>query len=148
MFTYHLAFLSPWYLLLLALIPVLWWYSFRKLAGLGSVRRMVVLIIRSLVLLGLILALAEIQIVRTSDRLTVIYLLDQSLSIPAQSREAMIDYVNAEIREASQGPGSRGRDRLRPRRGHRNSALRRQRADGRQDRKHRSIPSTPTWPRR
>ncbi len=99
MFTYRLAFLSPWYLLLLALIPALWWYSFRKVAGLGNVRRMVVLIIRSLVLLGLILALAEIQIVRTSDRLTTIFLLDQSLSIPVQSREAMIKYVNAEIRK-------------------------------------------------
>ena len=106
MFTYRLAFLSPWYLLLLALIPALWWYSYRKVAGLGSVRRMVVLIMRSLVLLGLILALAEVQIVRTSDRLTVIYLLDQSLSIPVQSREAMIDYVNADIREASQGPAT------------------------------------------
>ncbi|MGA2796761.1 MAG: VWA domain-containing protein [Thermoguttaceae bacterium] len=99
MFTYRLAVLSPWYLLLLALIPALWWYSFRKVAGLGGVRRMLVLIIRSLVLLGLILALAEIQIVRTSDRLTTIFLLDQSLSIPVQSREAMIKYVNAEIRK-------------------------------------------------
>ena len=98
MFNYHLAFQSPWYLALLALIPVIWWYSFRKLDGLGSVRRTIVLIVRSLVLLGLILALAEIQIVRTSDRLTVIYLLDQSLSIPVQSREAMIKYVNAEIK--------------------------------------------------
>jgi uncharacterized membrane protein len=98
MFAYRLAFLSPWYLTLLALIPLLWWYSFRKVAGLGSVRRIVVLIVRSLVLLGLILALAEIQIVRTSDRLTTMFLLDQSLSIPAQNREAMIKYVNAEIR--------------------------------------------------
>jgi uncharacterized membrane protein len=98
MFTYRLAFLSPWYLLLLALIPAIWWYSFRKVAGLGSVRRIVVLIVRSLVLLGLILALAEIQFVRTSNRLTTIFLLDQSLSIPVQNREAMIKYVNAEIR--------------------------------------------------
>jgi uncharacterized membrane protein len=99
MFTYHLAFLSPWYLTLLALIPAIWWYSYGKTAGLGNVRRMVVLIARSLVLLCLILALAEIQIVKTSDRLTVIFLLDQSLSIPVESREAMIKYVNAEIKK-------------------------------------------------
>ena len=55
--------------------------------------------LRSLVLLMLILALAEAQLVRTSDRLTVIYLLDQSLSIPAQHRQAMIKYVNAAILE-------------------------------------------------
>ncbi len=102
MFTYHLAFLSPWYLLLLPLIPVLWWYSFRKVAGLGAMRRIAVLILRSLVLLGLILAMAEIQVVKTSDRLTTIFLLDQSLSIPVQSREAMIKYVNAEIRKHRQ----------------------------------------------
>ena len=35
------------------------------------------MIIRSLVLLGLILALAEIQIVRTSDRLTTIFLISR-----------------------------------------------------------------------
>lgn len=99
MFTYHLSFLSPWYLVLLALIPAVWWYSYRKLAGLGAVRRIVVLIVRSLVLLGIIFALAEVQIVKSSDRLTVIFLLDQSLSIPAQSREAMIKYVNAEIKK-------------------------------------------------
>ena len=85
--------------MLLPLIPLLWWYSYRKVAGLGNVRRMMVLILRSLVLLGLILALAEIQVVKTSDRLTTIFLLDQSLSIPVQSREAMVKYVNAEIRK-------------------------------------------------
>ncbi len=65
----------------------------------GNMRRIVVLIIRSLVLLGLILAMAEIQFVRTSDRLTTIFLLDQSLSIPVQSREAMIKYVNTMIKK-------------------------------------------------
>jgi uncharacterized membrane protein len=99
MFTYRLAFLSPWYLLLAALIPLVWWYSYRRLAGLGMMRRTAVLILRSLVILALILAMAEIQFVRTSDRLTTIFLLDQSLSIPVQSREAMIKYVNAAIKK-------------------------------------------------
>ena len=44
-------------------------------------------------------ALAEMQYQRTSDRLTVIYLLDQSLSIPEARRDAMISYVNASIRD-------------------------------------------------
>ena len=45
------------------------------------------------------LGLAEIQLKRTSDRLTVIYLLDQSMSIPEEQRRTMIDYVNHEVRE-------------------------------------------------
>src|SRR4029079_9849095 len=46
----------------------------------------------------IVAALAEMQYQRTSDKLTVIYLLDQSLSIPEARRDAMIDYVNASIR--------------------------------------------------
>jgi Mg-chelatase subunit ChlD len=97
MFDYQLTFASPHYLALLALLPMLWWYSFRGMAALGRVRRFVVLATRSLVLLLLILALAEIQAVRTSDRLTVIFLLDQSLSIPEKRSADMIAYVNAQI---------------------------------------------------
>ncbi len=39
MFNYQLDFQSPWYLLLLGLLPLLWWFSFRSLAGLGNIRR-------------------------------------------------------------------------------------------------------------
>ena len=35
MFNYEIGFESPWYLLLLALVPVVWWFSFRGLAALG-----------------------------------------------------------------------------------------------------------------
>ena len=104
MFRHHLSFVSPGYLGLLALLPVLWWFSFRRLAGLGQVRRAVALTLRSLVFALLVLAVAELQIVRTSDRLTTLFLLDQSLSIPAVKRRAMVEYVNAEVRK------HRGRD--------------------------------------
>ncbi|MBN2580764.1 MAG: VWA domain-containing protein [Pirellulales bacterium] len=98
------SFQSPaWLWLLPVLLPAVWWYSYRRLAGLGSVRRWVVLITRSLVLTLLVFALAELQFVQTSDRLTVIYLLDQSMSIPEQDRREMIRYVNAAIREHRRG---------------------------------------------
>ncbi len=97
MLHYHLSFQSPWYLLLLAVIPPLWWLSFRKLAALGPVRRWLALALRSAVVGLLILALAEAQIVRVTDRLTAIFLLDQSLSIPAEQREAMVHYVTAAV---------------------------------------------------
>ena len=73
--------------------------SIKGLSALGRVRRWIVLVLRTTVMLLLILALADVQWVRTSERLTVVYLLDQSLSIPAEQRRAMIDYVNASILE-------------------------------------------------
>ena len=86
---YRLDFDSPWYLLLLAMLPVMWWFGRRSLSGLGRVRKWVVLLLRSAVFVLIVLSLAEIQWVRTNDKLTVIYLLDQSLSIPPERRQAM-----------------------------------------------------------
>jgi Mg-chelatase subunit ChlD/uncharacterized membrane protein len=97
MLPYSLTFLSPWWLVLLLLVPVLWWVSLRTLSGLSRTRRWVAIGLRTVVMLAVICALAEIQIKRTSDRLTVIYLLDQSMSIPEQQRLAMVDYVNRDI---------------------------------------------------
>ncbi|MFH1918622.1 MAG: VWA domain-containing protein, partial [Planctomycetota bacterium] len=103
MLDYDISFESPWYLLLLAVVPVVWWFSFKGLAALGLGRRLVSLGLRSLVLVAFILAVAEIQLVHTNDQLTVIYLLDQSLSIPADRREAMVDYVNEAIERHREG---------------------------------------------
>jgi uncharacterized membrane protein len=93
------AFNNPWYLLLLGLLPLLAWASYRSLSGLGKWRRWIAIALRSVVMALLICALAEMQYQRTSDRLTVIYLLDQSQSIPESRRAAMIRYVNASIRD-------------------------------------------------
>jgi uncharacterized membrane protein len=98
-----LVFNSPWYLLLLGLLPVMWWFSFDSLSGLGRWRRPMALAFRTLVFLLIVAALAEMQYQRTSDRLTVIYLLDQSLSIPESRRSAMVAYVNASIRDQRKG---------------------------------------------
>ncbi|MEN6450987.1 MAG: VWA domain-containing protein [Thermoguttaceae bacterium] len=103
MFTYHLSFASPCYLAILAIVPVLAWLSFRRLAALGPWRRWVVLFLRGLLIALVVLTLAEVQFVQTNDRLTVIYLLDQSSSIPAEQRQQMIDYVNADIRARRHG---------------------------------------------
>ncbi len=93
----QLAFDSPWYLLLLAGLPFLWWASFRTLAAFGRVRRATAVGLRTIVYVLLVLALAEAQWVRTSDRLTVIYLLDQSLSVSQTQTDAMVDYINRAI---------------------------------------------------
>src|SRR3954451_18668665 len=105
MLKYQIGFDSPGYLLLLALLPVLWWFSMRSLAGLGNTRRFLALVFRSVIFLLLVAAAAEMQLRKQSDRLTVIYLLDQSLSIPREQREHMIDFVNASIQSHRERDG-------------------------------------------
>ncbi len=93
----QLAFDSPWYLLLLLGLPLCWWASFRTLAAFGRMRRATAVGLRTAVYLLIVLALAETQWVRTSDRLTVMYLLDQSLSVSQEQTDAMVDYINRAI---------------------------------------------------
>jgi len=97
MFNHSIAFDSPGYLLLLLLLPAMWWLSYAGLSGLGRWRRLIALTLRSLVFGIIVLALADMQYQRRSDQLAVIYLLDQSLSIPTDQRQEMVKYVNASI---------------------------------------------------
>lgn len=90
---YQLGFEFPWYLLLLALLPVLWFWSYRPLATLGNFRRTSALVLRSLIFVALVLALSGIQWKRISDKVSVIYVLDQSDSIPLAKRELMLEFV-------------------------------------------------------
>ena len=96
---FHITFDAPRWLLLLLALPVLWWYSFRSISALGPVRRWFALALRTAVYVLLVLGLAEMQMVRTSQKLAVIYVLDQSVSIPEGQRRAMADYVNAEVKQ-------------------------------------------------
>ena len=93
----HMNFLDyfgrPTFLLLLFLLPVIWVMSFNSLAGLGNWRRMFALLFRTAVYTLLVFALAQAQWPRTADRMTVIYLLDQSSSIPKAKREYMMRYA-------------------------------------------------------
>src|SRR5690606_12864332 len=74
-----------------------WVFSFQSLAGLGPIRRLVALGLRSIVALLIILTLAETQLERTSHKMTVIYVLDQSDSVPKPQRDAMLEYVIKEV---------------------------------------------------
>lgn len=97
MFELQIGFDKPQWLLALILLPILWAVSFRSLAGLGPYRRLFALGFRTLVLVLMVLALAEVQLKRISDRVTVMYLLDQSESIPKITREAMLRYVMEDV---------------------------------------------------
>ena len=89
---------NPWWLLLIpAILPPLVWTSYRSLAGLGPVRRALAISLRAAVITMIVLALARVQTVRVTDRLTTMFLIDDSNSIPNDSKRAAIGYV----REAS-----------------------------------------------
>jgi uncharacterized membrane protein/Mg-chelatase subunit ChlD len=94
---FGISFDRPYYLLLLLIAPAIWILSYQSLTGLGRVRRFLALLLRTVVLTAIVVALAEIQWVKTSDRTSVIYLLDQSESIPSGLRQQMVQYVAKDV---------------------------------------------------
>src|SRR5262249_11657222 len=76
--------LAPWWLVLLVLLPASVWLGFRSMAGLGPVRRGLALGLRCLLLLLLILALADTHAIKSSDRITVLFVWDRPLAIPRE----------------------------------------------------------------
>ncbi|MFI4874955.1 MAG: VWA domain-containing protein [Blastopirellula sp. JB062] len=93
----EIRFDNPWYLLLLLLIPLVIGLGRKSLSMMSRTRGAAAILVRSFVLLLLIAALAETQTLQRHDRLTVIYLLDQSQSIPSSQRQAMVEYVVREV---------------------------------------------------
>ncbi|MBL9122637.1 MAG: VWA domain-containing protein [Planctomycetaceae bacterium] len=106
LFNYSIDFDSPGWLVLLGVIPVLWLMGRQSLTALGKWRRMLALLGRAALVTGLVLALADVQIVRKTDRLAVIYLLDRSLSVSPTEGARAIEFINqsrAAYRDAGRG---------------------------------------------
>lgn len=99
MFGLRLGFEQPVYLMLLALLPALWWIGYRPLLALGPSRRIMALSLRSLLWTTVVFALAGVQWVWSSERLTVMYLLDQSESIPVARRQLMLNYAIRSVQQ-------------------------------------------------
>jgi uncharacterized membrane protein len=96
-----MSFSAPLGLLLLIVLPVIIYLGwprqrFRRLRDIAS------LLLRTIILLLLILAVAGAQLVRGADRLAVIYLLDLSDSMGAPAREAARQYMVDSL--AAMGP--------------------------------------------
>ena len=83
----RLAVMRPWWLLAALCVPVLLVRSWKPLAGLGDLRRVLVLGLRSILVLLLILAIADLQSVREEEGVTTLVLIDRSFSIPAEIRD-------------------------------------------------------------
>jgi uncharacterized membrane protein len=102
--------LEPAWLLLLVAVPWLIWFSYRRLAALGTTRRWLAIGVRSLIVVLVVFALAEMHARRSEDRLTVLFLWDRSLSVPAEyegdvnKREERIKrFINDSVMK--RGPG-------------------------------------------
>jgi uncharacterized membrane protein len=76
--------MQPWWLLGLLVVPIIVALSFRSLAGLGPVRRWAAIGLRCLGIILLVLALAEVRIRHENETVTVLFLIDRSLSIPEE----------------------------------------------------------------
>lgn len=74
----------PWLLLLLGLVPLMVWMSWRSLAGLGPFRRWLALGLRCVLVTLLVLALADLRLKHAHDSVTVLFLVDRSLSVPEE----------------------------------------------------------------
>ena len=107
----QIGFDNPSYLLLLAvLLPAVWLMSRNSLSRLGTIRWLVATLFRTVVVLLIVLALAEIQLLQTTDKVTVIYLLDQSESIPLVKRQAMLEYTIQAVARHRNPSGRTGRE--------------------------------------
>ncbi|MEN3000318.1 MAG: VWA domain-containing protein [Armatimonadota bacterium] len=93
-----MRFVEPGYLLLLPLLVAGVWWSGRRMLGISRVRKHVVLVLRSLVVLLIVLALAGLQAVRPNRGVCTIFLLDASDSIPDKGKQAARDYIQQSLK--------------------------------------------------
>ncbi len=90
-----ITFAAPKFLLVLLAIPLALWIGRRTLAGLDPFRRRTAVTLRLLGIALLAIALAELQWKDVLDEMQVIFLVDQSLSIPPEQSQVALDVVNA-----------------------------------------------------
>lgn len=83
----NFRFASTQWLLLLPVALLLVWMLGWRLSGMSRIRRVTVLVLRSLVFTCLILALARMEMTRRSDELAVMFVIDDSNSIPQEMRK-------------------------------------------------------------
>ncbi len=83
----------PAYLWLALLIVVFWWIARKSLSGLGPIRGKLALAARSTVLILLVLAMAGMHRILKNDDLTVLFLVDQSRSVPPDVRKRAEEFL-------------------------------------------------------
>ncbi len=90
---------QPAYLWLAGLVVLMWLLARRSLAGLGPIRSRLCMLTRAVVVLLLVLAMAGMHRVKKNDDLNVLYLLDQSRSVPPDLRAAAEAFIQQTTRK-------------------------------------------------
>ena len=101
-----ISFDQPWYLLGLLSLPLFWWAARFSLTDLDLLRRLLALILRGLMVIFLVFALAGFNIVRKSAAQCVLFVLDCSYSVSRADRQKALEAVNKAV------AAMQGRDRV------------------------------------
>ena len=91
----------PFLLLLLLLLPVLYYGFRRSLVDLSQTQRIISLCIRIIIVLLLILSVVDFQYLKTDDKLAVMFLTDISDSISEDGLTKSTDYINEALESRS-----------------------------------------------
>ena len=86
------------YLWALLVLPPLWWLGARQAGSLGKRRAWAATLLRSLVVIAIVAAASGFQVAWDTERVAVIYVLDQSDSVDPAARRRMRDYVVQSVR--------------------------------------------------
>ena len=84
----------PFLLLLLLLLPVLYYGYRRSLVDLSRTQRIISLCIRTIIILLLILGVSDLQYLKTDEKLTVMFLTDISDSISEEGLTKSTEFLN------------------------------------------------------
>ncbi|MGF1505486.1 MAG: VWA domain-containing protein, partial [Anaerolineae bacterium] len=90
-----MSFTNPLALLGLLTIPLFIWLGRPK--GWGRGRRITAIVLRVLIVVCVVLGLSGLQVVRATDDLAVVFVIDASDSMPPQTIDAARDYANDAI---------------------------------------------------
>src|SRR5262245_10560973 len=94
----RLSFITPAALALLALLPLLWAFTLLTPRRVAPWRFWVGLLLRTVLLVGLIFAVAGAQLIQPVRALTTVFLLDDSDSVAPAQREQAHQYVEEALR--------------------------------------------------
>src|SRR5687767_2773082 len=99
---WELELTRPLYLLGLLVVPLLAVYFYRSLVDFSRTQRLISLVVRSVIVLLLVLALAGLAILLPTDRRFVVVAVDQSLSVDDDAAKKIEDF----LRELTAAAGS------------------------------------------
>ena len=84
----------------LVALPVLIFFFVRSLVDFPRKQRMVSLIVRSAVVILLVLSLAGLTLLKPTQELFVVYAVDESLSVGAESEKVVEDFISKSLEKS------------------------------------------------